>query len=77
MNNLIEVFTGFEHTVKMVQMRLLNEVGIQSLIKNDFDSGIIAGFVGGSMSSVSLFVKESDSQHVLTLLEEWEMSGKD
>ncbi len=77
MNNLIEVFTGFEHTVRMIQMRLLDEAGIQSMIKNDYASGVVAGFVGGTMSSVSLFVKESDSERALNLLEDWERGGSE
>ena len=77
MDGLIEVFVGFEHTVRMMQMRLLDEAEIQSLIKNDYASGVIAGFVGGTMSSVSLFVKKSDSEHALNLLEDWERGGSE
>ena len=77
MDKLVQVFIGFEHTVRMVQIRLLDESRIQSLIKNNYASGVVAGFVGGASSSVTLFVKESDSDLALNLIEEWGIGASD
>jgi len=64
---------GFEHTVRMVQMRLMDEAEIQSIIKNDFASGLIAGFVDGTASTVRLFVNSKDADRALNLLAEWDI----
>ncbi len=69
-----EVFVGFEHTVRMVQMRLMDEAEIQSIIKNDFASGLIAGFVDGTASTVRLFVSSKDAERALNLLTEWDIA---
>jgi hypothetical protein len=74
MEKLEEVFVGFDHTVRMVQLRLLDEAGIQSLIKNDFASGLIAGFVDGTASTVRLFVNSKEADRALSLIEKWEIS---
>jgi hypothetical protein len=58
-NNLIRVFTGTEVLVLLLKERL-EEVGISALIKNDFQSGITVGFVGGVPSAVDLYIQESD-----------------
>ena len=71
MDKLVEVYMGYEHSVRIVQMRLLDEAGIPSMIENEFASGAIAGFGGGTLSSVRLYVKEVDAERVLSLLEAW------
>lgn len=72
MSDLVEIFMGFEHTVKIVQLRLSDEVGIQSLIRNEFASGAVAGFGGGTLSSVRLYVRECDASLALSYIEQWE-----
>ena len=72
MDGLVEVYMGYEHTVKIVQLRLLEEANIQSLIKNELASGLMAGFGGGSLSSVSLFVKQEEAEKTIELLDSWE-----
>ena len=73
MDKLEEVFMGFEHTVRMVQMRLMDEAEIQSIIKNDFASGLMAGFVDGTASTVRLFVNSKEADRALSLLEKWDL----
>jgi len=58
-NKLIRVFTGTEVLVILLKERL-EEVRISALIKNDFQSGIIVGFVSGVPSAIDLYVQESD-----------------
>lgn len=72
MSELVEVFMGFEQTVEIVKMRLLDEAGIHSLIQNDFASGMVAGFGGGTLSTIRLYVNESDANKALDCLEQWE-----
>lgn len=58
-DNLIRVFTGSEVLVIILQ-DWLEEVGISSLIKNDYQSGITVGFVASVPSAVDLYIQESD-----------------
>ena len=53
------VYSGTELTVNLLKDEL-EKVGIFGLVKNNFQSGISAGFPGGSPSSVDLFIQESD-----------------
>ena len=58
-NNLIRVYTGSEITVNLLKDEL-EKTGISSIIQNDFNSGIIAGFATGTRYSVDLFIQEQD-----------------
>ncbi len=51
MEKLVKVFVNTEILVKLVQEEL-EQKGVDSVIKNNFQSGIIAGFGGGSPSGV-------------------------
>ena len=56
---LIRIYSGTEVTALLLQEEL-EEVQVMSLIKNDFQSGVIAGFAGGVPSDVDLYIEESD-----------------
>lgn len=58
-NKLQKVFTGNEIEVILLKGEL-EENGISALVKDDFSSGIRAGFYGGTPSSIELFIEESD-----------------
>lgn len=58
-SDLIRVFAGSEVEVIFLQGEL-EKIGISSIIKNDFQSGITAGFMGGIPSGIDLFIQESD-----------------
>jgi hypothetical protein len=58
-NNLIRVYSGTELTVNLLKDEL-EKFGVSSMIQNDFNSGISAGFSGGVPSSVDLFIQELD-----------------
>ena len=47
--NLVKVFTGSELTVNLLREELEN-IGVTSIIKDEFSSGIAAGFVITSYS---------------------------
>jgi hypothetical protein len=58
-NKLIRIYTGTEVTVILLKGRL-EELGISSIIKNEYKSGVEVGFVGGVQSAVDLFIQLSD-----------------
>jgi hypothetical protein len=58
-NELVRVFTGSEVTVILLKGEL-EQAGIQSMIQNDFDAGLSAGFVSGVPSAVDLYIQKSD-----------------
>ena len=58
-NELIRVFTGSEVSVILLQGDL-EEIGIGSLVQNDYQSGISGGFLGGIPSAIDLFIQQSD-----------------
>lgn len=58
---LVKIFTGSEMDVNLISAEL-EEIGIPSMIKNDFLSGMSAGFASGVPSAVDLFVNESDQK---------------
>ena len=58
-SNLIRVYSGTELTVNLLKEEL-EKFGISSMIQNDFNSGVSAGFSGGVPSSIDLFIQELD-----------------
>ena len=58
-NNFKRVYTGSEVNVQYLQ-ELLEKEGIASRVRNDFDSGLRAGFGGGMPGQVLLF---ADTDH--------------
>lgn len=64
----ITVFSGSEVEVLMLK-GLLEGLNIEGIIQNDYQSGIIAGFGGGTISTVRLKIHETDlekAQSVIT-----------
>jgi hypothetical protein len=57
-NNLICVYTGSMVNVKYFKKRL-EEIGIPSLLKDEFNSGTLVG-MGGTPDAVDLFVEEEN-----------------
>lgn len=69
-NDLIRIFTGDEISVIYLKERL-EEIGIGALIKNDFQSGLTVGFVGGVPSAVDLYIRESDLKEAEPIIKEF------
>lgn len=54
----VTVFSGSEVEVLMLK-GLLEGIDIEGIIQNDYQSGIIAGFGGGTISTVRLKIHET------------------
>ena len=69
-DNYKRVYTGSEVNVMYLQ-NLFNEAGISSRTRNDFDSGLRAGFGGGiPPGNVQLFVISSRFEEALKIIED-------
>ncbi len=66
----IRFFTGSLIEIQRLQIDL-DDQGITSMIKNNFQSGVRAGFYGGSPSQVELFIYEEDKPKALPILEDF------
>ncbi len=64
----INLFTGSLIEIQRLQIDL-NDKEIPSMVKNNFQSGIRAGFYGGSPSQVQLFIFEEDRKNALPILQ--------
>ena len=67
---LVKVYSDTEMTVTHLK-KILDRSGIESLIKNDFESGISAGFVAGTTSSVELFVLVRDQKKAEAVIQQF------
>lgn len=63
----IRFFTGSLIEIQRLQLDL-NEAGIASMVKNNFQSGLRAGFYGGSPELVELFIYEADEEKASSIL---------
>lgn len=68
--DIVRVFSDTEITVNLIKSEL-EKIGIPSLIKNDFQSGVIAGFGGGLPNGVDLYVNHTDYDNAMTIIEEF------
>jgi hypothetical protein len=75
MNELVRVYTGTEVAVILLKGRL-EEMGISSIIQNDFKSGVEAGFVGGVRSGVDLFIQLFDFEKAEPIIREFTLKNK-
>ena len=67
--NYKRVYTGPETNVQYLQELYSNE-GIHSRVRNDFDSGLRAGFGGGLPGQVLLFVLENQFEEAVKIAKE-------
>ncbi|TAJ15229.1 DUF2007 domain-containing protein [Marinilabiliaceae bacterium JC017] len=58
-NNLVNIYSGSEISVVLLK-GVLEENDIAAIIQNDYQSGITAGFFGGTPTAIDLFIQESD-----------------
>ena len=63
----VTVFSGSEIEVIMLK-GLLEGLDIEGIIQNDYQSGIIAGFGGGTISTVRLKIHESDLEKAQSII---------
>ncbi|MBZ9731075.1 DUF2007 domain-containing protein [Salegentibacter sp. JZCK2] len=60
------VYTGSDPNVQYLQ-ELFDKAGINSRVRNDFDSGLRAGFGGGLPGQVQLFVVKNHYDEALNI----------
>ena len=65
-DNYERVYTGSDVNVQFLQ-DIFNKAGISSRVRNDFDSGLRAGFGGGLPGQVQLFVIKSHYDEALQI----------
>lgn len=70
MEDLVNIFSDTELTVSHLKNILANN-GIESMIKNDFESGVSAGFVAGTQTSVDLYVFSKDEDMAKPLVDKF------
>ena len=66
----VTVFSGSEVEVLMLK-GLLEDHNIEGIVQNDYQSGIIAGFGGGTISTVRLTIHETDLEKAQTIIIEF------
>ncbi|TPN82421.1 putative signal transducing protein [Aquimarina algicola] len=62
------VYTGSLINVQFLQT-LLQDSGINSITRDDMKSGMIAGFGGGIPNHIQLFVKKTDVDDAIPIIE--------
>lgn len=66
-DKIVLVYTGDEVTIERLKANLEMK-GIVPTIKDGFNSGLSAGFVGGVPSAIDLFVLESDFEKAVEII---------
>ena len=74
-NNYIDFYTGSEISIIGLRKQL-EEIGVFRILQNDFNSGNLAGFMGGTASTVRFKIKEFDLEKAQPLLEAF-LNSKD
>ena len=64
--DMIRVYSDTEININMIRAELA-KIGIPSLVKNEFRSGLLAGF-GATPNSVDLYVNSSDIEEASSLI---------
>lgn len=62
------IYTGSEVNIQYLQS-ILDKAGIDSIVKNNFESGLRAGFGGGFPNQVQLQVKKNHSEEARKIAE--------
>ena len=69
-NQYVDFYSGTEIAIIGLK-RQLESIGVFGIVQNDFNSGNLAGFVGGTADTVRLKIKESDIEKAKPILEEY------
>lgn len=71
LNKYTKIYSGNQVSVILLK-GLLDEAGIAIIEKNEQNSGVIAGFVGGTQSTISIAVQEFDKEKAEKIVAEFE-----
>ncbi|ADR23203.1 hypothetical protein MATR_29480 [Marivirga tractuosa] len=66
--DMICVYSDTELNINRLRAELA-KIGISSLVKNEFQSGVIAGF-GAPVNAVDLYVNASESEEALAIIQD-------
>jgi hypothetical protein len=69
-NKLVRIYTGTEISVISLKTKL-EESGISPLIKNDYKSGMAAGILVGTPSTIDLYIQQSDFKNAESVIKEF------
>jgi len=66
----VHLYSGSE--VRVILLKgLLEDKGIQTMIQNDYQSGISAGFAGGTVNTIRLKIHATDLELAKPILEDF------
>jgi hypothetical protein len=66
----VHLYSGSE--VRVILLKgLLEDKGIQSIVQNEYQSGITAGFAGGTVNTIRLKVHARDLEQAEAILEDF------
>jgi hypothetical protein len=68
-DKIVLVYTGNEVIIERIKVNLEKE-DIFPVIKDEYHSGIKAGFVSGTPSTIDLYVIESDAEKAMKIVKD-------
>lgn len=69
-SEMVRVYSGTELTAELLKDEL-ESIGIFGMLKNEYHSGVVAGFSGGIPASVDVFILETDLKKAMPVIEEF------
>ena len=65
----VKVYTGSIVNVKHAQAELESQ-GISCIVKNDFESSLMAGFSSGTPEAIEIYVFDEDQEKALKIIDD-------
>ncbi|MDP5230132.1 MAG: DUF2007 domain-containing protein [Cellulophaga sp.] len=69
-NSYTKIYSGNQVSVILLK-GLLEDAGIAYIEKNEQNSGVVAGFVGGTQSTIKLSVQEVDKEKAQNIVQQF------
>lgn len=69
-NSYTKIYSGNQVSVILLK-GLLEDAGIAYIEKNEQNSGVVAGFVGGTQSTIKLSVQEIDKEKAQNIVQQF------
>ena len=70
MDDIVKVYVGSAISVTLLKADL-EDIGINPIVKNGRQSGVAAGFIGGTETSVELFISQSEVEKAKQLINDF------
>ena len=74
-DQLIKIYTGTE-TAVLTLKGFLGEIGVNSTIQNNYQSGIETGYFGGVQSAIDLYIQYSDFEKAEPIIRDFTSRNK-